>query len=58
MFPVTLANSGCVFAELGLEYCPPSQYLLPVLENDSSKPSLDCVDGEDFAWHVRVSHTR
>ncbi|GAA6095227.1 E3 ubiquitin-protein ligase LRSAM1 [Tachysurus ichikawai] len=37
-------------SELGLEYCPPSQYLLPVLENDSNKPCLDCVDGEDIAW--------
>ncbi|MCJ8748656.1 hypothetical protein PDJAM_G00167310 [Pangasius djambal] len=40
-------------SELGLEYCPPSQYLLPVLENDSSKPSLDCVDGEDIAWQSK-----
>ncbi|XP_027021203.1 E3 ubiquitin-protein ligase LRSAM1 [Tachysurus fulvidraco] len=37
-------------SELGLEYCPPSQYLLPVLENDSNKPCLDYVDGEDIAW--------
>ncbi|XP_060768891.1 E3 ubiquitin-protein ligase LRSAM1 isoform X2 [Neoarius graeffei] len=40
-------------SELGLEYCPPSQYLLPVLENESSKPSLDCVDGEDLAWQSK-----
>ncbi|XP_053473763.1 E3 ubiquitin-protein ligase LRSAM1 [Ictalurus furcatus] len=40
-------------SELGLDYCPPSQYLLPVLENDSSKPSPDCVDGEDIAWQSK-----
>ncbi|KAM9440966.1 E3 ubiquitin-protein ligase LRSAM1 [Clarias gariepinus] len=40
-------------SELGLEYCPPSQYLLPVLENDSNKSSLDCVDGEDLAWQSK-----
>ncbi|KAG7314638.1 hypothetical protein KOW79_021941 [Hemibagrus wyckioides] len=40
-------------SELGLEYCPPSQYLLPVLENDSGKSSLDCVDGEDIAWQSK-----
>ncbi|KAF4073112.1 hypothetical protein AMELA_G00255130 [Ameiurus melas] len=40
-------------SELGLDYCPPSQYLLPVLENDSSKTSPDCVDGEDIAWQSK-----
>uniref|UniRef100_A0A669D6T7 Leucine rich repeat and sterile alpha motif containing 1 n=1 Tax=Oreochromis niloticus TaxID=8128 RepID=A0A669D6T7_ORENI len=35
--------------ELGEEYCPPSQYLLPVLESDSGKQSADCLDGLDEA---------
>ncbi|XP_036418812.1 E3 ubiquitin-protein ligase LRSAM1 [Colossoma macropomum] len=40
-------------SELGVEYCPPSQYLLPVLENDGSKQNVDCVDGEDVAWQSK-----
>uniref|UniRef100_A0A4W4G654 RING-type domain-containing protein n=1 Tax=Electrophorus electricus TaxID=8005 RepID=A0A4W4G654_ELEEL len=40
-------------SELGLEYCPPSQYLLPVLENDDGAQSMDCLDGEHVAWQVR-----
>ncbi|KAL7834707.1 hypothetical protein SRHO_G00289540 [Serrasalmus rhombeus] len=40
-------------SELGVEYCPPSQYLLPVLENDDSKQNADCVDGEDIAWQSK-----
>lgn len=39
------------FAEMGIEYCPPSQYLLPVLETDS-KQNSDCVDGAEEAWKV------
>uniref|UniRef100_A0AAX7STV7 RING-type domain-containing protein n=1 Tax=Astatotilapia calliptera TaxID=8154 RepID=A0AAX7STV7_ASTCA len=31
--------------ELGEEYCPPSQYLLPVLESDGGRQSSDCLDG-------------
>ncbi|XP_059404128.1 E3 ubiquitin-protein ligase LRSAM1-like isoform X2 [Carassius carassius] len=37
-------------SEIGLEYCPPSQYLLPVLEHDGRKQEVDCVDGEEKAW--------
>ncbi|MBN3299512.1 LRSM1 ligase, partial [Amia calva] len=34
-------------AELGLDYCPPSQYLLPVLESDGGGGAAwDCVDGD------------
>uniref|UniRef100_A0AAR2KCG0 RING-type domain-containing protein n=1 Tax=Pygocentrus nattereri TaxID=42514 RepID=A0AAR2KCG0_PYGNA len=40
-------------SELGVEYCPPSQYLLPVLENDDGKQNADCVDGEDIAWQSK-----
>lgn len=35
---------------MGLEYCPPSQYLLPVLEHDGGKQEVDCVDGEEVVW--------
>lgn len=35
--------------EMGIEYCPPSQYLLPVLETDS-KQNSDCLDGAEEAW--------
>ncbi|KAF7688727.1 E3 ubiquitin-protein ligase LRSAM1 [Silurus meridionalis] len=57
--PASVCTSGTeeiqrfLCSELGLEYCPPSQYLLPVLENDSSKPSPDCVDGEDLVWQCK-----
>uniref|UniRef100_A0A667WVA2 Leucine rich repeat and sterile alpha motif containing 1 n=1 Tax=Myripristis murdjan TaxID=586833 RepID=A0A667WVA2_9TELE len=37
--------------ELGEEYCPPSQYLLPVLETDCGKHNSDSVDGLEQAWH-------
>ncbi|XP_056313989.1 E3 ubiquitin-protein ligase LRSAM1 [Danio aesculapii] len=37
-------------SEMGLEYCPPSQYLLPVLEHDGGKQEVDCVDGEAIVW--------
>ncbi|KAJ8386712.1 hypothetical protein AAFF_G00166610 [Aldrovandia affinis] len=39
--------------ELGLEYCPPSQYLLPVLESDGCAQSEDCIDGEEVAWQSK-----
>ncbi|XP_075936059.1 E3 ubiquitin-protein ligase LRSAM1 isoform X2 [Anarhichas minor] len=39
--------------ELGEEYCPPSQYLLPVLENECGKQNSDCVDGLEEAWQVQ-----
>uniref|UniRef100_A0A8B9KEY9 RING-type domain-containing protein n=1 Tax=Astyanax mexicanus TaxID=7994 RepID=A0A8B9KEY9_ASTMX len=60
--PVSVCTAGTeeiqryLCSELGVEYCPPSQYLLPVLENDSSKQSNDCVDGEVMAWQVRFQH--
>lgn len=41
--------------ELGEEYCPPSQYLLPVLENDCGKQNSDCLDGLEEAWQNRFS---
>ncbi|XP_028274113.1 E3 ubiquitin-protein ligase LRSAM1 [Parambassis ranga] len=41
--------------ELGEEYCPPSQYLLPVLENDCGKKSIDYLDGLEAAWQTKFS---
>lgn len=41
--------------ELGEEYCPPSQYLLPVLESDCCKQSSDCLDGLEEAWQNKFS---
>ncbi|XP_038589765.1 E3 ubiquitin-protein ligase LRSAM1 isoform X1 [Micropterus salmoides] len=41
--------------ELGEEYCPPSQYLLPVLENNCGKKSSDCLDGLEEAWQNKFS---
>ncbi|MBN3323901.1 LRSM1 ligase, partial [Atractosteus spatula] len=56
----TEATQRFLCAELGMEYCPPSQYLLPVLESEGGVPSGDCVDGEvtphtDTAWECYVS---
>lgn len=42
--------------EMGLDYCPPSQYLLPVLEHDEGKQEVDCVDGEEMAWQVSLHY--
>ncbi|XP_053329788.1 E3 ubiquitin-protein ligase LRSAM1 isoform X2 [Spea bombifrons] len=46
--------------EIGIEYCPPSQYLLSVLENTESE--VDCVDGTvsapprlDTEWQNKFS---
>ncbi|XP_016345006.1 E3 ubiquitin-protein ligase LRSAM1 [Sinocyclocheilus anshuiensis] len=39
--------------QMSLEYCPPSQYLLPVLEHDEGKQEVDCVDGEEMAWQSK-----
>uniref|UniRef100_A0A3Q3G996 Leucine rich repeat and sterile alpha motif containing 1 n=1 Tax=Labrus bergylta TaxID=56723 RepID=A0A3Q3G996_9LABR len=39
----------------GEEYCPPSQYLLPVLESDCGKQNSDCVDGLEEAWQNKFS---
>ncbi|KAG9472544.1 hypothetical protein GDO78_018831 [Eleutherodactylus coqui] len=48
--------------KLGIEYCPPSQYLLPVLENDTCDAAADTVDGallmslkEETEWKNRFS---
>ncbi|KAM4696739.1 E3 ubiquitin-protein ligase LRSAM1 [Rhinophrynus dorsalis] len=48
--------------ELGIEYCPPSQYLLSVLENDSCDGAADSVDGtllksltEESEWQNKFS---
>lgn len=41
--------------ELGEEYCPPSQYLLPVLESDCGKQNSDCMDGLEEAWQNKFS---
>uniref|UniRef100_A0A7N5ZWE1 RING-type domain-containing protein n=1 Tax=Anabas testudineus TaxID=64144 RepID=A0A7N5ZWE1_ANATE len=44
-------------AELGEDYCPPSQYLLPVLENESnsSKQKCDCLDGVEETWQNKFN---
>ncbi|XP_040915198.1 E3 ubiquitin-protein ligase LRSAM1 [Toxotes jaculatrix] len=42
-------------SELGEEYCPPSQYLLPVLENDCGKQNCDQWDGLEEAWQNKFS---
>uniref|UniRef100_A0A673YAW0 Leucine rich repeat and sterile alpha motif containing 1 n=1 Tax=Salmo trutta TaxID=8032 RepID=A0A673YAW0_SALTR len=41
--------------ELGEEYCPSSQFLLPVLESDSGKQSLDNVDSLEVAWQSKFN---
>ncbi|XP_075041531.1 E3 ubiquitin-protein ligase LRSAM1 isoform X2 [Mixophyes fleayi] len=47
---------------LGIEYCPPSQYLLSVLENDACDGGADAVDGalvmslrEESEWQNKFS---
>uniref|UniRef100_A0A8C2BRK5 Leucine rich repeat and sterile alpha motif containing 1 n=1 Tax=Cyprinus carpio TaxID=7962 RepID=A0A8C2BRK5_CYPCA len=47
----TAKTFSCLY--MGLEYCPPSQYLLPVLEHDGGKQEVDCVDGEEKAWQSK-----
>ncbi|XP_072310188.1 E3 ubiquitin-protein ligase LRSAM1 isoform X2 [Eucyclogobius newberryi] len=42
-------------SELGEEYCPPSQYLLPVLEKDFVTDNIDCLDGQEEAWQTKFS---
>ncbi|CAG5867145.1 E3 ubiquitin-protein ligase LRSAM1 isoform 1-T2 [Menidia menidia] len=42
-------------AELGEEYCPPSQYLLPVLESECSSQQSDCLDGMEEVWKNKFS---
>ncbi|XP_024124274.1 E3 ubiquitin-protein ligase LRSAM1 [Oryzias melastigma] len=51
----TTSIQSFLCAELGEEYCPPSQYLLPVLETDCGKQSSDSVDDMDEAWKNRFS---
>uniref|UniRef100_A0A8C1DPE8 Leucine rich repeat and sterile alpha motif containing 1 n=1 Tax=Cyprinus carpio carpio TaxID=630221 RepID=A0A8C1DPE8_CYPCA len=57
--PVSVCTAGTeevqryLCSEMGLEYCPPSQYLLPVLEHDGGKQEVDCVDGEEKAWQSK-----
>ncbi|KAM7369401.1 hypothetical protein PAMP_013672 [Pampus punctatissimus] len=46
--------SVCI-EELEEEYCPPSQYLLPVLESNCGKLNSDCVDGLEEAWQNKFS---
>uniref|UniRef100_A0A8C3ANR3 Leucine rich repeat and sterile alpha motif containing 1 n=1 Tax=Cyclopterus lumpus TaxID=8103 RepID=A0A8C3ANR3_CYCLU len=41
---------------LGEEYCPPSQYLLPVLENECGKQNSDCLDGLEEAWQGPLTY--
>ncbi|XP_056394973.1 E3 ubiquitin-protein ligase LRSAM1 isoform X2 [Hyla sarda] len=48
--------------ELGMEYCPPSQYLLSVLENDTCDAAADALDGallmslkEETEWQNKFS---
>ncbi|XP_015252214.1 PREDICTED: E3 ubiquitin-protein ligase LRSAM1 [Cyprinodon variegatus] len=49
-FYVVVTRCLMRFTELGEEYCPPSQYLLPVLESDCGKQNSDCLDGLEEAW--------
>lgn len=42
-----------LFSEVGIEYCPPSQYLLPVLEHDCGKQDTNSFDSFEEAWKVR-----
>uniref|UniRef100_A0A671UY58 Leucine rich repeat and sterile alpha motif containing 1 n=1 Tax=Sparus aurata TaxID=8175 RepID=A0A671UY58_SPAAU len=58
--PVSVCTEGTesiqrfLCSELGEEYCPPSQYLLPVLESDCGKPT-DCLDSLEVAWQSKFS---
>ncbi|XP_073334221.1 E3 ubiquitin-protein ligase LRSAM1 [Pagrus major] len=58
--PVSVCTEGTesiqrfLCSELGEEYCPPSQYLLPVLETDCGKPT-DCLDSLEEAWQNKFS---
>ncbi|XP_041816474.1 E3 ubiquitin-protein ligase LRSAM1 [Chelmon rostratus] len=59
--PVSVCTEGTesiqrfLCSELGEEYCPPSQYLLPVLESDCGKQNSDCLDGLEVAWQNKFS---
>lgn len=58
--PVSVCTEGTesiqrfLCSELGEDYCPPSQYLLPVLESDC-KQDCDCYDGLEEAWQNKFS---
>ncbi|XP_076614091.1 E3 ubiquitin-protein ligase LRSAM1 [Chaetodon auriga] len=59
--PVSVCTEGTesiqrfLCSELGEEYCPPSQYLLPVLESDCGSQNSDCLDGLEEAWQSKFS---
>ncbi|XP_034565480.1 E3 ubiquitin-protein ligase LRSAM1 isoform X2 [Notolabrus celidotus] len=59
--PVSVCTEGTesiqrfLCSELGEEYRPPSQYLLPVLESDWGKQNADCLDGAEEAWQNKFS---
>ncbi|XP_049630098.1 E3 ubiquitin-protein ligase LRSAM1 isoform X2 [Suncus etruscus] len=58
----TAAIQQFLCRESGLDYYPPSQYLLPVLERDGAESCRDCPDGllerfsqEELEWQNRFS---
>lgn len=58
----SLRSAVSSLAESGLDYYPPSQYLLPVLEQDGAQNSQDSTDGpadrfsrEEVEWQVRFA---
>uniref|UniRef100_A0A3P8VQI4 Leucine rich repeat and sterile alpha motif containing 1 n=1 Tax=Cynoglossus semilaevis TaxID=244447 RepID=A0A3P8VQI4_CYNSE len=59
--PVSVCTEGTesiqrfLCSELGEEYCPPSQYLLPVLESDCSRQNCDHLDGVEETWKNKFS---
>ncbi|XP_073496666.1 E3 ubiquitin-protein ligase LRSAM1 isoform X2 [Phyllobates terribilis] len=66
--PVSVCSEGTeaiqqfLCRELGINYCPPSQYLLSVLENDTCDAAADTVDGallmslkEESEWQNKFS---
>uniref|UniRef100_A0A3P8VQN4 Leucine rich repeat and sterile alpha motif containing 1 n=1 Tax=Cynoglossus semilaevis TaxID=244447 RepID=A0A3P8VQN4_CYNSE len=58
--PVSVCTEGTesiqrFLCSLGEEYCPPSQYLLPVLESDCSRQNCDHLDGVEETWKNKFS---
>ncbi|CAJ0968509.1 unnamed protein product [Ranitomeya imitator] len=66
--PVSVCSEGTeaiqqfLCKELGIDYCPPSQYLLSVLENDTCDAAADTIDGallmslkEETDWQNKFS---
>uniref|UniRef100_A0A674PJT8 Leucine rich repeat and sterile alpha motif containing 1 n=1 Tax=Takifugu rubripes TaxID=31033 RepID=A0A674PJT8_TAKRU len=43
-------------SEVVIEYCPPSQYLLPVLEHDCGKQDTNSFDSLEEAWKNKFSN--